>query len=91
MRHADIGSDHSLLVAKVTLKLRKAKTMDIKNQRYDVVKLKDPKVNEEFRVTLTNRFSILENEAALTIEGFNRVMKETREEVLGSRKSQKTD
>jgi endonuclease/exonuclease/phosphatase (EEP) superfamily protein YafD len=26
MRHADIGSDHSLLVAKVTLKLRKAKT-----------------------------------------------------------------
>ncbi|XP_052233243.1 uncharacterized protein LOC127846107 [Dreissena polymorpha] len=46
MRHADIGSDHSLLGAKVPLKLRKAKTGDIKNQHYDVVTLKDPKVKE---------------------------------------------
>ncbi|XP_052271877.1 uncharacterized protein LOC127872590 [Dreissena polymorpha] len=93
MRHADIGSDHSLLVAKVTLKLRKAKTRDIKNQRYDVVKLKDPKVKEEFRLTLRNSFNILEDEAALTIEGFNRVMKKTGEgeEVLGFRKSKKTE
>ncbi|XP_052231603.1 uncharacterized protein LOC127845002 [Dreissena polymorpha] len=90
MRHADIGSDHSLLVAKVTFKLRKAKTGDIKNQHYDVVKLKDPKVKEEFRLTLRNRFSILEDEAALTTEGFNRVMKETGEEILGFRKSKKT-
>ncbi|KAH3841200.1 hypothetical protein DPMN_114658 [Dreissena polymorpha] len=82
MRHADIGSDRGLLVTKVTLKFRKAKTGDIKNQRYDVVKLKDPKVKEEFRLTLRNRFSILEDDAALTIEGFNRVMKETGEEVL---------
>ncbi|KAH3736158.1 hypothetical protein DPMN_042720 [Dreissena polymorpha] len=59
MRHADICNDHSLLVAKLTLKLRKAKTEDINNQRYDV-------------------------------EGFNRVMKETGEEVLGFRKSKKT-
>ncbi|KAH3750630.1 hypothetical protein DPMN_185158 [Dreissena polymorpha] len=87
MRHADIGSDHSRLVAKVTLKLRKAKTGDIKNQRYDVVKLKDPKVKEEFRLTLRNRFTILDDEAALTIEGFNRVMKETGGEVLCLRKS----
>ncbi|KAH3893793.1 hypothetical protein DPMN_017944 [Dreissena polymorpha] len=46
MQHADTGSDHSLLVAKVTLKLRKAKTVDIRNQRYDVSKLKDSKVKE---------------------------------------------
>ncbi|KAH3787593.1 hypothetical protein DPMN_165719 [Dreissena polymorpha] len=72
------------------MKLRKAKTGGIKNQRYNVVKLKDPKVKEEFRLTLRNRFSILEDEAALTIEGFNRVMKETGEEVLGFRKSKKT-
>ncbi|XP_052261550.1 uncharacterized protein LOC127865671 [Dreissena polymorpha] len=47
MRHADIGSDHSLLVAKVTLKLRKSKTGDIKNQRYDVVNCRRTPVTVE--------------------------------------------
>ena len=48
-------------------------------------------MKEEFRLTLRNRFSILEDEAELIIEGFNRLMKETGEEVLGFRKSKKTE
>ncbi|KAH3884614.1 hypothetical protein DPMN_008597 [Dreissena polymorpha] len=51
----------------------------------------DPNVKEEFRLTLRNRFSILEDEASLPIKGFNRVMKETEEEVIGFRKSMMTE
>jgi endonuclease/exonuclease/phosphatase family metal-dependent hydrolase len=91
MRNADIGSDHNLLVAKVTLKLRKARIGDNRNQRYDVAKLKDPKVKEEFRLALRNRFSVLDDETALTINNFNSVMREVGDKVLGYRKNKKSE
>ncbi|XP_061164954.1 craniofacial development protein 2-like [Saccostrea echinata] len=42
MRHADIGSDHNLVIAKICLKLRKAKIGTSNSKRFDVSKLKDP-------------------------------------------------
>ncbi|KAL3877907.1 hypothetical protein ACJMK2_035549 [Sinanodonta woodiana] len=91
MRNADIGSDHFLLVAKVTLKLRKVRIGVSKSKRFDVVKLKHSKAKDEFRVALMNGFSALEDETALTTENFNRVMKEAGEEVLGYRNNRKTE
>ncbi|KAL3862674.1 hypothetical protein ACJMK2_008627 [Sinanodonta woodiana] len=91
MRNADIGSDHFLLVAKVTLKLRKVRIGISRNKRFDVDKLKNSKVKEEFSVTLRNRFSALEDETALTIDNFNKAMKEAGEEVLGYRNNRKTE
>ena len=44
MRHADIGSDHNLVVAKVLLKLRKAAIGTDTKRRYDVQKLKIPRI-----------------------------------------------
>ena len=40
MRNADIGSDHNLLVAKMTLKLIYAKIETARNQRPDISKLR---------------------------------------------------
>ncbi|KAL3842166.1 hypothetical protein ACJMK2_020209 [Sinanodonta woodiana] len=91
MRNADIGSDHFLLVAKVTLKLRKVRIGVSRSKRFDVDKLKNSKVKEEFSVALWNRFSALEDETALTIDNFNKAMKEAEEEVLGYINNRKTE
>ncbi|KAL3884234.1 hypothetical protein ACJMK2_030452 [Sinanodonta woodiana] len=91
MRNADIGSDHFLLVAKVTLKLRKVRIGVSRSKRFDVDKLKNSKVKEEFSVALRNKFSTLEDETALTIDNFNKAMKEAGEEVLGYRNNRKTE
>ena len=91
MRQADVGSDHNLLVAKVKLKLRQAKKKNMQNRRYDVSKLKNPQVKQEFSLELKNRFHILQNEAALTIDSFNQAMRDTGEKVLGFRQNKKKE
>ncbi|KAL3873607.1 hypothetical protein ACJMK2_036703 [Sinanodonta woodiana] len=90
MRNADIGSDHFLLVAKVTLKLRKVRIGVSRSKRFDVDKLKNSKVKEEFSVALRNRFRALEDETALTIDNFNKAMKEAGEEVLAHLEDKKS-
>ncbi|KAL3877467.1 hypothetical protein ACJMK2_035168 [Sinanodonta woodiana] len=91
MRNADIGSDHFLLVAKVILKLRKVRIGVSRSKRFDVDKLKNSKVKEEFSVALWNRFSALEDETALNIDNFNKAKKEAGQEVLGYRNNRKTE
>ena len=47
MRNPDIGSDHNLLVAKLTLKLRKTKVGESKNKQFDAIRLQDEAVGRE--------------------------------------------
>ena len=42
-RLADVGSDHNLLIGKLALKLRKAKTGEKKKERFDTTKLQNQK------------------------------------------------
>ena len=91
MRHADVGSDHNLLVAKLTLKLRKAKIGNSRGQRLYIAKLKDQASKEDFSIALRNRFSILQDETALTIDSFNKTMTEVAEATLGYRRSTKSE
>ena len=71
MRHADIGSDHNLLVSKVKLKLRKAKTGSTVNKRVAIENLNDSATKQVFCFSLRNRFYTLQNETAMTIDSFN--------------------
>ena len=61
MRGADVASDHHLLVARLKLKLKRNWTPgNNKRQRYDTTLLKDPGKLDEFKISLTNRFQILQ-------------------------------
>jgi hypothetical protein len=60
-RGADVYSDHHLLTAKITLKLRKAPQETSHRKKTDVGKLKDPITRQEFVLHLRNRFSALED------------------------------
>ena len=58
-KQADAGSDHSLLIGKLVLKLRKAKAGEKKKQRFDTAKLHNPKTKQQFTIALKNSFCIL--------------------------------
>ena len=85
-RNADIGSDHNLLVAKVKIKLRKAKIASVTNQRIAIEKLKDQATRTNYCTTLRNRFNVLQNDTAMTIDSFNNTILETAKECIGFRK-----
>ena len=44
-RHADSGSDHSLVVAVLALKLRRAKVGEKRQKRFNIERLTDPDIN----------------------------------------------
>ena len=50
MRGADVNSDHTLVIAKLKLKFRKAKRGEQMNPRLDAAKLNDPTVKRSFQV-----------------------------------------
>ena len=58
-RAADVGSDHSLVLAKIKLKLRKAKRKEQRSSPINVQRLKDPQVKRAFKTEVKNRFAVL--------------------------------
>ncbi len=90
MQHTDVGSDYSLLVVKLILKLKKAKIGDSRNQRFVVAKLNEPAIRKDCCIALKNRFSILQVDAELTIDSFNQAMTEATKETVGYKKSVKS-
>ena len=91
MRNADVGSDHKLLVAKMTLKQRKAKIGMTRNQRPDISKLKDTLIKDKFSIMPRNCISILQDETALTIDNFNTAMMESAIERIRYTKTRKDE
>ena len=57
---ADIGSDHELVVATVSLKLRKIKRGEERQQRFDTAKLNNSNTEKAFKLELKNRFHVLQ-------------------------------
>ncbi|XP_061176934.1 craniofacial development protein 2-like [Saccostrea echinata] len=61
LRGADVGSDHTLVLVKLKLKLRKIKKGEQRSPQVDVSKLKDPTLMKSFQLEVKNRFTILRN------------------------------
>ena len=90
-RGADIASDHNLLVAVLSLKLRRARRRQGRRHQFDSSKLKDDRVRQDFRRELNNRFQILGEEQEMNIDSFNQVFKAAGEQVLGFKKRKKEE
>lgn len=89
MRHADVGSDHNLFIANTTLNLRKSKNGTSKSKRYDVTKLKNKAVREEFKISLRKLYSIFQDETDTTIDQLHKALNETATEILGYKRNTK--
>ena len=90
---ADIGSDHSLIMMTFQLHLKKILKPSSTRLRFDLDKLKDPKVTESFKAMVGGKFAPLvflhknETDIDSIINAFNTAVTETAEEVLGKKRA----
>ena len=89
---ADVGSDHDLLMSALTLRLKNIEKKQSKRVCYDLVKLKDSHIAEQFKVEVGGRFAPLLN-MELEPEEFHQQVEENLREaaikVLWKRRKQK--
>ena len=90
-RGADIASDHSLVIAKVRLKLRKNRKQNERGRQFDTNKLKNADTKQAFQHELKNRFEVLANDQEMNIDIFNQAFRETSEKVIGFKKKKKEE
>ena len=72
-----------LLVATVSLQLRKTKRGEERQQRFDTAKLHNLNTEKAFKDELKNRFHVLQEEEEMNIDRFNQVLTETSKSFLG--------
>ena len=91
-RGADVASDHHLLVARLKLKLKRQYTeRTTHGLRYNTSLLKDKVKQEEFKITLSNKFQVLhelleDDTIDEKWDGFKKTVQSTCQEVLGNKK-----
>lgn len=92
-RGADVAPDHHLVIANLNLKLKRNWTgATPQRNRYDIGCLKDVRKLDEFRVTVINRYQVLQDlmEDDETVNSSWKVVKESFvtacREVVGHRK-----
>ena len=88
-RGADIGSDHVLVVATMSLKLRKTKRGEKRQQRFDTAKLNNSNTEKAFKLELKNRFHVLQEEQEMNIDSFNQLLSKTSKSLLWYRKTER--
>lgn len=88
-RGADVGSDHTLTIAKIKLKLRAVKRKNLREPPLDVSKLKDSRIKKTFQIEVRNIFSILQSEQELDICQFSEALIKSGKKILGPRKKKK--
>ena len=90
-RGADVASDHTLVLAVVSLKLRRSKGRQARQQRLDSGRLNESLTKQAFAVEVKNRFQVLGEQQEMTIDGFNQALWEAGEKVLGFRRKKKEE
>ena len=90
-RGADVASDHTLVLAVVSLKLRRSKGRQARQQRLDSGRLNESLTKQAFAVEVKNRFQVLGEQQEMTIDGFNQALREAGEKVLGFRRKKKEE
>ena len=82
-RGADVASDHELLVAKIRIKLRKTKLGDSRMGKFNVQRLRNEDISQQFKIELTNKFQALQEEEEISLSEFNKEILEVSQQVLG--------
>ena len=90
-RGADVASDHTLVLAVVSLKLHRSKGRQARQQRLDSGRLNESLTKQAFAVEVKNRFQVLGEQQEMTIDGFNQALREAGEKVLGFRRKKKEE
>ena len=60
-RGADVPSDHHLVMGKVQLKLKRCHETKSPRVKYDTAKLKDQDIQQQYQITLRNKYEVLQD------------------------------
>ena len=85
---ADVGSDHDMVLMTLKLKLKKNLKQNTPRIRFNVDKLRDPLIAEEFEANVGGRFAALNLEGDINdlTDHIKTALQESAEEVLGRRR-----
>ena len=92
---ADIGSDHDLVMMTFRLHLKRIQKKGYTRIKFDLEKLKDPKVAEAFQAKIGGKFAVLNilnsdfTDMDTLIDNFNTVVTDTAQEILGKHRPAK--
>ena len=91
---ADCGSDHDLVLLAFRLKLKKLKKAPYTRLKFDLEKLKDPKVAEDFQACIGGKFApllIYDNERTIeeTVDIFENTVLEAATQTIGKKRNKK--
>ena len=83
MRGADCGSDHHLVRAILQVRFKRPCQKSVITNRREWSKLTDPVTQQRFQITLTNRFTALDevNDVHEVVETFAKVINEYTREI----------
>ena len=92
-RGADIGSDHHLMIARIRIKIAAIKKhFETRKMKYDVGKLKNEHIKQQFKLELKNKFDALSIEGDDIEEHWFKIkdaLVSTAEDVIGFRSSKR--
>ena len=86
---ADKGSDHDLVMMTFNIRLKKLKKSENIRIKFDLDRLNDPEVAEEFQAKLGGRFApllVIDQDIQNLTENFNSAVVDTAKEVLGKQR-----
>ena len=89
---AEVGSDHNLVLTSLKLKLKTQRPTKSTRIRFDLDRLKDSNVAEEFRATVGGKFAVLtllHEDVDAMADNVRDVLFTSAEEVLGKRRRKK--
>ena len=89
---ADTGSDHDLMLTTIQLKLITKRLTKSPRIRFDLEKLKDPKMAEVFQAEIGEMFTalcVLESDVDTLVNSLKDRLLSTAEEVLGRRRKKR--
>ena len=96
LQSVDIGSDQSLILAKIRVKIKVEE--GLRRKKWNITKLDDPSIAKDFQLKLQNRFQLIEDEvhvdtndpiADSLLEQTTTIIKEAADEVLGIHRPKK--
>ena len=89
---ADVGSDHDMIMMNFRLRLKKIRRLKNARIKFDLEKLKDPNVAEEFKAVIGGKFALLnlaEEEVKTMTNNFNSTVTDTTSKILGKHRQKK--
>lgn len=90
-RGMEFNTDHRAVVATIAIRLRQPVVKKLPPPQYDLSRLQDPAIQQQFAVTVSNRFDVLSDDDKTRWDNYKDEMNSIASTILGSSRKPKKD